>query len=81
MKKLFFVLLAIMIAQYFLKNRQTRSLEARLLTNQRLIDSLKSELFTSDLQLNRYQMTLEKMRENDSTCTMLFEAIMEQETE
>ncbi len=51
------------------------------LNNQKIIDSLNQEIFVKDLQINRYEITLEKLKDEDSICGYRFETIMESETE
>jgi hypothetical protein len=81
MNKILLVIALLMMILYIGKRHQNIKLEEQVKQTQRISDSLRSELFTSDVQLNRYQMTLELMRENDSTCSLLFEEIMSMETE
>jgi hypothetical protein len=81
MNKILLVIALLMMILYIGKRHQYIRLEEQMNQTQRISDSLRSELFTSDVQLNRYQMTLELMRENDSTCSILFEEIMSMETE
>ncbi len=73
--------MAVIIFQYITKQRQIENLNNELKITKNKVDSLDSELFVTANQLNRYEITLEKMRENDSTCSLLFEVIMESETE
>lgn len=81
MNKVILVIAVFMMTLYIGKRHQYIQLEEQVKRTNRTCDSLRSELFTSDVQLNRYQMTLELMKENDSTCSMLFEEIMSMETE
>lgn len=81
MNKALLVIAFLMTILYIGKNRQHTRLKAQVKETKRISDSLQSELFVAGVQLNRYEMTLELMRENDSTCTLLFEEIMTQETE
>jgi hypothetical protein len=47
----------------------------------RTIDSLKQEIFVYELMLNRYEITLEILKERDSTIAQKFEEVMSMETE
>lgn len=69
--------MAVIVFQYITKQRHIENLNNQLIITKKKVDSLSSELFVTDIQLNRYEITLEKMRENDSTCVLLFEALMD----
>jgi hypothetical protein len=58
-----------------------KQLNYEIKDQKRISDSIKQSMFPIEVELNRYQITLEKMREQDSVCSMLFEVIMESETE
>lgn len=73
--------MAVIVFQFLTKRKESETVKHQLTSYEKKIDSLTSELFVSDIKLNRYQMTLEKMREQDSTCSLLFEYMMESETE
>ena len=81
MNKALLVIAFVMTIMYIGKKRQHTRLEAQVKETKRICDSLQSELFVAGVQLNRYEMTLELMRETDSTCSLLFEELMTQETE
>lgn len=81
MNRVLLVIAFLMTILYIGKKRQYTRLETQVKETKRICDSLQSELFVAGVQLNRYEMTLELMRENDSTCTLLFEELMTQETE
>lgn len=67
MKWLIFILFSLLIIQYRSYNSE--------------INKLRNELSIVDNKLKDYEITLEKMRESDSTCTLLFNAIMESDFE
>lgn len=73
--------MAVIVFQFITKQKEIKNLQSELITNKKIVDSLNSELFVTGVQLTRYEETLKKMRETDSTCSLLFEYIMEAETE
>lgn len=48
---------------------------------QRKIDSLHGELFVKQVELNRYEITLDILKERDSIAAAKFEEILYTETE
>jgi hypothetical protein len=80
-KKILVFLIAVIVFQYMTKQRQIENLNNELKISKKKVDSLDYELFVTSNQLNRYEIALEKMKENDSTCSLLFEVIMESEDE
>jgi hypothetical protein len=67
--------------KYFMLVNINKQLNYEIKDQKRISDSIKQSMFPIEVELNRYQITLEKMREQDSVCSMLFEVIMESETE
>ncbi len=67
--------------KYFSLVNVNKKLNNQIEHEKKIVDSLRSEIFPIEVELNRYQMTLDIMREEDSTCSLLFEVIMESETE
>jgi len=70
-----------MVYKYFSLLNINKKLNYQIKEEKLVSDSLRNVLFPVEIELNRYQMTLDKMREQDSTCSLLFEVIMESETE
>lgn len=81
MKKIIVVLAFLIVAQYFLKNNQINDLRIQLTEKQKKIDSLTDALYPVEIELTRYQITLEKLKETDSICSSTFQTTMEMETE
>ena len=49
--------------------------------HQATIDSLQSEIFVKEVQLSRYEITLELLKETDSIAAQKFEYILYTQTE
>lgn len=71
----------IMVYKYFSVVNINKKLTNEIKEEKRISNSLRDSLYPVEIELNRYQITLDKMREQDSVCSMLFEVIMESETE
>jgi len=70
-----------MVYKYFREVKINKDLSYEIKEEKIISSSLRDSLYPVEIELNRYQMTLDKMREQDSTCSMLFEVLMESETE
>ena len=81
MSKLFFVLFFITGLLFFFKVKESNRFRSELIEKNRIIDSLGQEIFVKDIEISRDQYTLEKLREVDSLCAMMYEAVREMETE
>lgn len=62
-----------------LQKCQSSNFEKQLLINQ--IDSLKSELFVRDVEIGRYEITLELFKEKNKSGADEFELILTTQTE
>ena len=69
------------VIQYIVKNNQINDLKKDLVLKQKQIDSLSAEIYPIEIELNRYEITLEKIMEKDSACGILFETTKSMETE
>jgi hypothetical protein len=69
------------LSLFFSKNFESKKLRSELTYKQKTIDSLNQEIFTHELILTRYDVTLEKLWEKDSICADNFETTMSMETE
>ena len=81
MKKIIIIILSLIVIQYIVKNNQINDLKKDLVLKQKQIDSLSAEIYPIEIELNRYQITLEKIMEKDSACGILFETTKSMETE
>ena len=81
MKKIIIVILSLIVIQYIVKNNQINDLKNDLVLKQKQIDSLSAEIYPIEIELNRYEITLEKIMEKDSACGILFETTKSMETE
>jgi hypothetical protein len=81
MKKIIIIILSLIVIQYIVKNNQINDLKKDLVLKQKQIDSLSAEIYPIEIELNRYEITLEKIMEKDSACGILFETTKSMETE
>ena len=81
MKKLFLILFFISTTRFFFKVKESNRFRDTIIQKNKIIDSLNQEIFVKDIELSRDQYTLEKLKEVDSLCAMMYEAVREMETE
>jgi hypothetical protein len=81
MKKLFLILFFISTTLFFFKVKESNRFRDTIIQKNKIIDSLNQEIFVKDIELSRDQYTLEKLKEVDSLCAMMYEAVREMETE
>lgn len=81
MKQVLIVIVFLMTILYIGKRNQYNKLKNDLIISQKKIDSLEAVVYPLEIELNRYEITLEKVMEKDSTCGILFETTMSMETE
>lgn len=81
MKQGLLVIVFLMTILYIGKRNQYNQLKNDLVISQKKIDSLEATIYPLEIELNRYQITLEKFNERDSINANEFEEIMSMETE
>jgi SPX domain protein involved in polyphosphate accumulation len=75
------ILLAIITIVLFAAGYETASLKRENNSQQQIIDSLQQEVYINNINLGRYEITLELLEEQDSIAADKFKNIHTNETE
>ena len=69
------------IALYFTKDISDNEDRIMVIEQSKIIDSLKQEIFAKDIEIGRYEITIDLLKVEDSAAAEKFTYILENETE
>ena len=69
------------IALYFTKDISDNEDRIMVIEQSKIIDSLNQEIFAKDIEIGRYEITIDLLKEEDSAAAAKFTYILENETE